>query len=245
LIFSYLKNNFKIISGNLKPFYSFQSSDIRKIKNQLKARILEKSQELFFRYGIKAVTMDEIARELGISKKTIYQHFSDKDAIVNECVKAHFEQERHDSEKMQAEAPDPIAEVVMGSEMMRQMLTNMNPSMFLDLKRYYPTAWQMFIDFKNGFILNIIRQNLLKGIDSGLYRTDLNVEILARLRNEEVEMGFDPQVFPNNKFNVLETQLSLLDHFLRGIMTTEGLKLYEKYLATPSPPLVREAIANH
>ncbi len=185
---------------------------------------------MFFRYGIKAVTMDDIARELGISKKTIYQHFPDKDAIVNEGVSTHFERERCESEKMQAEAPDPIAEVVMGSEMMRQMLTNMNPSMFLDLKRYYPTAWQLFIDFKNGFILDQIRKNLIKGIEAGLYRTDLNIEILARLRNEEVEMGFDPQVFPNNKFNVLETQLSMLDHFLRGIMTAAGLELYEKYL---------------
>jgi AcrR family transcriptional regulator len=199
----------------------------------VKERILEKSQEMFFRYGIKTVTMDDIARELGISKKTIYLHFSDKDAIVNEVVKAHFEEERHDSEKMQAEAPDPIAEVVMGSEMMRQMLTGMNPSMFLDLKRYYPAAWQLFIEFKNGFILDLIRKNLIKGIKTGLYRTDLNVEVLARLRNEEVEMGFDPQIFPNNKFNILETQLALLDHFLRGIMTAEGLKLYEKYLKNP------------
>ncbi len=185
---------------------------------------------MFFRYGIKAVTMDDIARELGISKKTIYQHFPDKDAIVNEGVSTHFERERCESEKMQAEAPDPIAEVVKGSELMRQMLADMNPSMFLDLKRYYPSAWQLFIEFKNGFILDIIRKNLIKGIEEGLYRNDLKVEILARLRNEEVEMGFDPQVFPNNKFNVLDTQLALLDHFLRGIMTADGLKLYEKYL---------------
>jgi TetR/AcrR family transcriptional regulator, cholesterol catabolism regulator len=197
---------------------------------KVRERILDKSLEMFFRYGIKAVTMDDIARELGISKKTIYLHFADKDAIVNEGVESHFEKECRESEKMQAEASDPIAEVVMGSEMMRQMLTGMNPSMFLDLKRFYPAAWQSFIEFKNGFILDLIRKNLIKGIEAGLYRTELNIEILSRLRNEEVEMGFDPEVFPNNKFNVLETQLSLLDHFLRGIMTSDGLKLYEKYV---------------
>ncbi len=199
----------------------------------MKERILDKSQEMFFRYGIKAVTMDDIARDLGISKKTIYQHFPDKDTIVNEGVRSHFEKERCESEKMQAEAPDPIAEVVRGSEMMRQMLTGMNPCVFLDLKRYYPSAWQSFTEFKNGFILELIRKNLVKGIEVGLYRSDLNVEILARLRNEEVEFGFDPQIFPNNKFNVLETQLSLLDHFLRGIMTAKGFELYENYLKNP------------
>ncbi|MEZ4902470.1 MAG: TetR/AcrR family transcriptional regulator [Spirosomataceae bacterium] len=196
----------------------------------MRGRILEKAQGLFFRYGIKSVSMDDIARELGISKKTIYQHFADKDAIVYAGVEEHFICERQDSERMQAEAPDPIAEVVMTSEMMRQVMVGMNPAMIFDLKKYYPRAWNSFTAFKNGFILNIIRKNLLKGIEMGLYRTDLNVEVTARLRNEEIELGFDPQIFPVNQFNPLEIQLSLLDHFIRGIVTPQGLNLYEDYL---------------
>jgi TetR/AcrR family transcriptional regulator, cholesterol catabolism regulator len=203
----------------------------------VKERILEKSQELFFRYGIKTVTMDDVAKEVGISKKTIYQHFSDKDSIVYAVVEAHFMQECRQQEKLQAEATDPIAEVVMSSEMMRQVLTGMNPSMFLDLKRYYPSAWQLFTEFKNGFIFDLIRNNLLKGIEQGLYRTELNIEVLARLRNEEIELGFDPQIFPANKTNILEVQLVFLDHFLRGIMTDNGLKLYENYLQKNSTAL--------
>jgi TetR/AcrR family transcriptional regulator, cholesterol catabolism regulator len=196
----------------------------------VRQRIIDKSQELFFRYGIKAVTMDDIARELGISKKTIYQHFEDKDAIVLAGVTAHFDEERCQSEELQAKAPDPIAEVVMASEQMRQMLTGMNPTMIFDLKRYYPQAWASFTEFKNDFILDNIRTNLKKGIQLGLYRKDINVEVLALLRNEQVELGFDPQIYPPQKFNMLDVQLSLLDHFLRGVVTDEGLKLYENYL---------------
>jgi AcrR family transcriptional regulator len=196
----------------------------------VRKRILDKSQELFFRYGVKAVTMDDIARELGISKKTIYQHFEDKDAIVLAGVADHFDEERCQSEALQAQAPDPIAEVVMASEQMRQMLTGMNPTMIFDLKRYYPQAWTLFTEFKNGFILETIRVNLKKGIELGLYRKDLNVEVLARLRNEQVELGFDPQIYPPQKFNMLDVQMALLDHFLRGVVTDEGLKLYENYL---------------
>ncbi|MFN4145757.1 MAG: TetR/AcrR family transcriptional regulator [Runella sp.] len=196
----------------------------------MKERILEKAQELFFRYGVKSVTMDDIARELGISKKTIYQHFTDKDAMVYAGVLAHFDHERCVSEKMQAQAPDPIAEVVMASEQLRQMLTGMNPTMIFDIKRYYPQAWVAFTEFKNGFILDNIRQNLKKGIEMGLYRGNLNVEVLAKLRNEEIELGFDAQIYPPQKFNLLEVQLAMLDHFLRGIVTSKGLKLYENYL---------------
>lgn len=182
------------------------------------------------RYGIKSVTMDDIARDLGISKKTIYQYFEDKDAIVMAGVTAHFDEERCQSEAMQAQAPDPIAEVVMASEQMRQMLTGMNPTMIFDLKRYYPQAWALFTEFKNGFVLDTIRQNLKKGIEMGLYRRDLNVEVLARLRNEQIELGFDPDIYPAQKFNILDVQLALLDHFLRGVVTSKGLVLYENYL---------------
>jgi len=196
----------------------------------VRERILEKAQGLFFRYGIKSVSMDDIARELGISKKTIYQHFIDKDAIVYAGVEEHFICERRDSERMQTEAPDPIAEVVMTSEMMRQMMVDMNPAMIFDLKKYYPRAWDSFTAFKNDFILNIIRQNLLKGIEMGLYRADLNVEVMAKLRNEEIELGFNPQIFPTNQFNPLDIQLALLDHFIRGVVTQQGLNLYEDYL---------------
>ncbi|TAE40136.1 MAG: TetR/AcrR family transcriptional regulator [Runella slithyformis] len=209
----------------------------------MRERILEKANDLFFRYGIKSVTMDDIARELGISKKTIYQHFADKDAIVYAGVAAHFEQERCESEQMRAEAADPIAEVVMGSEQMRQMLTGMNPSMFIDLKRYYPRAWALFTEFKNGFISDLIRQNLIQGIEMGLYRVDLNVEVMARLRNEEIELGFDPDIYPPQKFNLLDVQLALLDHFLRGVVTPKGLEMYENYkknqlsLTVSTPPI--------
>ena len=196
----------------------------------MRERILEKAQVLFFRYGIKSVTMDDIARELGISKKTIYQHFEDKDAIVLACIETHFFCERADSERMQAEAPDSIAEVVMASEQMRQMMTGMNPAMIFELKRYYPRAWDSFTEFKNGFVLDLIRKNLLKGIETGLYRADLNVEVMARLRNEEIELGFDSDIFSPRQFNILDIQLTVLDHFIRGVVTPQGLNLYEDYL---------------
>jgi len=79
-------------------------------------------------------------------------------------------------------------------------------------------------------VLDIVKKNLRKGIEMGLYRTNINVEVIARLRLEQIEMGLDPYIFPLGQFNPLDTQLELLDHFLRGIVTLEGLELYEKYI---------------
>ncbi len=212
---------------------------------RVRERILDKAQELFFRYGVKSVTMDDIARELGISKKTIYQHFEDKNAMVFAGVEHHFECDRTLAEQMQIEAPDPIAEVVMASEMMRQTMSGMNPTAIFDIKKYYPKAWDLFSKYKKEFILELVKKNLRKGVDMGLYRPSVNVEVIARLRLEQIEMGLDPYLFPLGQFNPLDTQLELLDHFLRGIVTPEGLNLYEIYLEKQlSAPIVPKAIFN-
>lgn len=212
---------------------------------RVRERILDKAQELFFRYGVKSVTMDDIARELGISKKTIYQHFEDKNAMVFAGVEHHFECDRTLAEQMQIEAPDPIAEVVMASEMMRQTMSGMNPTAIFDIKKYYPKAWDLFSKYKKEFILELVKKNLRKGVEMGLYRPSVNVEVIARLRLEQIEMGLDPYIFPLGQFNPLDTQLELLDHFLRGIVTPEGLNLYEIYLEKQlSAPIVPKAIFN-
>lgn len=201
----------------------------------MRERILQETEELTFRYGIKSVAMDDIARELGISKKTIYQHFEDKDAIILAVVRSHFEKERCIALEKQAEAKDPIQEVVWSSEMMRQQMAEMNPTVMFDMKKYHPKAWELFAEFKNNFVQSFIKENLLRGIEEGLYRNDINIEILAKMRLELVEIGFDPQVFPTAKFNMMDIQLVFLDHFIRGVVTEKGLELYQKYLTIKEP----------
>jgi TetR/AcrR family transcriptional regulator, cholesterol catabolism regulator len=196
----------------------------------VRQRIIEKAEQLFFKYGIKSVTMDDIARELGISKKTIYQHFTDKDGIVMAVAENHFSCDRVEAEQMQTEAIDPIAELVLTSEMMRASLSELNPAMIFDLRKYYPSVWGLFQQYKHEFIMDLLRKNLLRGVELGLYRADLNVEVIARVRLEQVDAVFNTDAFPSNKFNFLEVQLIMLDHFIRGIVTDKGAFLYQQYL---------------
>ncbi|MDZ7899534.1 MAG: TetR/AcrR family transcriptional regulator [Arcicella sp.] len=197
---------------------------------EIKDRIIAKAREQFFRYGVKSVTMDDIANELGISKKTIYQHFEDKDALVYQLMKAEMEQDKCEWEKLEKTSKNVIEKTVKSMDLFKQAFTEINPSTLFDIKKYHPNTWQLFQDHKQNFILTTIIKDLREGIEQGLFRDNIKVEILAKLRLEQVEFAFDPQIFPPNKFNIVDVEITLLDHFFRGIMTQKGLQVYEECL---------------
>ena len=199
------------------------------VKNETKERILTKSYELFSRYGLKSMTMDEIARETGVSKKTVYQFFTDKDELVLEVSKHHFMNDISEIEEMALKAANPIDELVMITKHMKKNLTNINPCLFFDLKKSYPTAFDCWKEHKSTFIMEHIKKNINKGIEQGLYRADINVEVLAIMRLEQIEMCFSQDVFPPNKFSIVDVQITLISHFIRGIVTEKGYKMLEEY----------------
>ncbi|MDZ7935487.1 MAG: helix-turn-helix domain-containing protein [Emticicia sp.] len=196
---------------------------------EVKERILKAAEELFLKFGIRSVTMDEIASELGISKKTIYLHFADKDAIVHEVATFRMSFEQGIAEQIWKEAENPIHEVVKEIEMLKTHGAALNPVVIYDLKKYYPKTWAIFQQHKQTVFLNITRRNLQEGVNQGFYRPEINIEILSRLRMEEIDFAFDPNVFPNNKFNQFEIHKTFIDHFLRGVLTLKGLEVYEQY----------------
>jgi TetR/AcrR family transcriptional regulator, cholesterol catabolism regulator len=199
----------------------------------VKERILKVAIDLFWRYGVRSVTMDDIARELGISKKTIYQHFPDKDAIIVEVVKQELSCEKEEMQRMEGEADNPIDQVLRASKYIRAALTNVNPVLLFDLKKYHPAAWELFETHKQQHIIKSIRNNLEEGIQQGLYRPDLNVDMLARLHIHQIELGFDTSVFPPERYNLVDVQLQFLHHFLRGLLTEKGFALYNQYIDQP------------
>jgi len=197
---------------------------------EVRERILKTAEELFMKFGIRSVTMDEIASEQGISKKTIYMHFEDKDAIVHEVATFRMNCEQDISEQIWKEAENPIHEVVKEIEMLQTHITALNPVVIYDLKKYYPKTWAVFQQHKQTIFLDITRRNLQEGVKQGLYRPEINIEILSKLRMEEVDFAFDQSVFPSSQFNQFEIHKTFIDHFLRGVLTPKGLAVYEKYI---------------
>ncbi len=195
----------------------------------MKSRILEKGTELFFRYGVKTVTMDAIATDLGISKKTIYQHFPDKDTIVFEVVKTFTEQDLEKWAELDRLYPNVIEKMFKSFEMVKDMLVQMNPRLLFEIQKYFPTAYQLFVQHGEKCIHENLIADFKKGAQFGYFRNDIDFELLARLRMAEVDLAFNPDFYPNNILSLYETQLTLMDIFMRGILTDKGLTLYTSY----------------
>lgn len=193
------------------------------------ARILNGALELFYKHGIRSITMDDVARHLGMSKKTIYKFFRDKDEIVMKCC----DRDLHDRDclfrEITGSSTDAIGELMEMMKHMAAMSSKMNPNLFYEMKKYHPSVYKMFRDFKEKNILRMVEDNLRKGISQGLYRRDIHIPTIARLRMEEVEMGMNPEIFPTQQFLLADVQLALFDHFMHGITTLKGHRLINKY----------------
>ena len=191
----------------------------------MKEKILTETERLFWKYGVRTITMDDIARRLAISKKTIYQYFTDKEDIVYQVVNYHIEHEMQECERLIDKSMNPIEEMLLISDMMKRNADMVNPSLLMDVQRYYPKAWEVFLQYKEGRIITDIKANLQRGVEQGLYQADTDLETMARLRVELIQLGFDDCVFPNNK-DVMQTQDQLLHHFIRGILSEQGFTIY-------------------
>lgn len=191
-------------------------------------RILAGAFELFSRFGIKSVTMDDIAKHLSISKKTIYQSFRDKDEVVHTLLETKLAIDCAEFQEISTTAPNVVEEVFGHMKKLHQMLANANPNMFYDLRKHHPRTWDLVSDFRRNTVLGMVEQALEKGKRDGFVRADVNTKILAQLRVEQIEMGFNPLVFPPDKYQMLDVQIAMVEHFLYGVCTLKGHKHINK-----------------
>jgi len=194
-----------------------------------KERILARAHELFNKYGIRSVSMDDISAGLGMSKKTLYQYFADKEELVDACFSGVMEHNRHQCLADQKRAENSVHELFLAFDMTQEVFAEMNPSVLYDLQKYHPAAYKKFHEFKYGFLYKVITNNLEKGIKEELYRPEIDVDVLTRLRIESVMLPFNGEVFPNNRTHLIHIEQQIFEHFLHGLVTTKGQKLIQKY----------------
>jgi len=196
---------------------------------ELKDRIKQKADELYRRYGIKSVTMDEIASQMGVSKKTIYQCFSDKNELVDAVISELLEYNKTCCQSSRMQAQNAVQEVYFGMESLQEMLDNMNPSILHDMEKGHPQTFKKFIDFKYNFLFELMKKNIERGKNEGLYRPEINAELLSRVRIETIMLAFNEDIFPKNQYSLLYIQQELLEYFLYAMVTPKGYKLITKY----------------
>jgi len=195
----------------------------------MKERIQQKAKELFMRYGFRSVTMDEIAGQLGISKKTLYQFFEDKDSLVEAVMQKEMTYMQSECKKQITESENAIEELFKDMESMESVMDALNPQIVFDLEKFYPRTFEKFKKHKHSFLLDIIRKNLQRGVHEELYRNDFDIEIIARFRLESAFIIFNQELFPFGKYNVLQLSNEIYYHYIHGIATPKGKKLIEKY----------------
>ncbi|HET9057357.1 MAG TPA: TetR/AcrR family transcriptional regulator [Chitinophagaceae bacterium] len=195
----------------------------------IQERIRNKADEMFMQYGIRSVSMDDIASQLGISKKTIYQYFSDKDSLVDTVINHELENAQYDCLNCKEESGNAIEEMLLTMELVHEQFRNMNPVVLYDLEKFHQHAFQKFLKHKLDFLYKVIKANIERGIKEELYRPEINTEVLTKYRLEAMMIPFNVFVFPPAKYNLADVTRETMEHFLFGLTTLKGHKQILKY----------------
>ncbi|MCB0585871.1 MAG: TetR/AcrR family transcriptional regulator [Phaeodactylibacter sp.] len=198
---------------------------------ELKQHILNKSYELFMRYGIKSVTMDDIARELGMSKKTLYQYVDNKSDLIEQIFRQHVEEEKRAIERIRSSSADAVDEILKIARYVLEKLRELSPTTVYDLQKYYRNIWKQMDTLHQRHVYTIIRENLERGIRQGVYRSGLNPDIIAKLCVAKTSLAADEEMFPVREYDIKTLYWEYIDYHIHGIASAEGQRLMEKYKA--------------
>ena len=215
--------------GNFGYVKSFPSFVFLLKHMEQKDRIQQKAHDLFMQYGLRSVSMDDIAAALGMSKKTIYQFFSDKDELVDVVVDEELKQTQQDCMFCKSKSANAVEELFLTMQQIHDQLQNMNPMVLYDMQKFHPPAYEKFRKHKNEFLFKMIRNNLERGVKEELYRSEINIDVICKFRLEAMMIPFNIAVFPPGKYNLADVTQETMEHFLYGLTTLKGYKLILKY----------------
>jgi AcrR family transcriptional regulator len=197
-------------------------------------RILQAAHRLMSSYGVRSITMDDLAADLGISKKTIYKYFDDKDAIVEEVVQMVLADNRISFEQDLKKADNAVHEMTLCLNRLVDMLESMNPSVLFDLRKYHPAAYAAIQRHQYEFLYDKMKANVMRGIREGYYRMEIKPDIIARYRVESILLPFNPEFSKATRSSLAELESEILQHYLFGLVTPSGYKVVQKYLKKKS-----------
>jgi len=189
-------------------------------------KILSTCAEMFLTLGFKSVTMDDIAQKLGISKKTLYTHFPNKEALVNACVFYFFDYVTGEIRKITEKTSTPIEELYEIKLFMMQLIKNEKISPQFQLKKFYPEIFKALQEKQMAFMVERMSNSLEKGVALGLFRSSLNIPFVARLYFNGMMGIKDQRLFPAELFQHSQLMADYLEYHLRAICTEKGIAIY-------------------
>ncbi|MCO4813590.1 MAG: helix-turn-helix transcriptional regulator [Flavobacteriales bacterium] len=192
--------------------------------NEKALEILERATQVYMQYGVKSVTMDDLAKELSISKKTIYKYYSDKPELVKAIIELKVEMDQAVCINSAQQSNNAIEEMISISKFVIDTIGSINPTVFYDLQKFYPEAWKIIQTHKWTFVLNMITINIERGIKEGLYRENLNAKIIGKQYVVSNDMITNTKIFPWPEFKFEELFKEIMRFQLNGMVNSEGRK---------------------
>ena len=193
-----------------------------------KKDILDQAHRIFMRFGVKSMTMDDVATHLRMSKKTLYEHFTDKNDLVEQVVAGVCKHHRTSIDAICAKGMNAIDENHEITTFIVGQIGGVHPSVQFDLQKYHPKAWGILEHSEQTDIHRCVTDNLRKGIKEGLYRDDLDVEVITRFYVARIDATWDGRVFPAEQFNIKDVLWKHFEYHIRGIASKKGVDYLEK-----------------
>jgi AcrR family transcriptional regulator len=213
----------------LETYFVFKVS-IVSLHPIMREKIIQKSAELFLTLGFKSVTMDDIANEMAISKKTIYVHFANKTKLVEAVTFEVFANVCEGIDSICDTSPNPIQQLYDIKIFVMQYLKNEKTSPQFQLKKYYPQIYQRLHLKQFEKMHESVQESLQNGVDTELFRSDINVDFISRMYFNGMTGIKDDSYFPSELYNMEYLMESLLEYHLRAIITDKGLQILNKFI---------------
>lgn len=189
---------------------------------ETREEILQQTFDLTMKYGIRSVSMDDIAKALGISKKTIYQHFENKKHLIREMVSSTIERDESEIKTLISASSSAIDEIVSIARHTLQFLRGISPTIVFDMKKYYGKEWDLIEQHHYSFFYNIIKANINRGKEEGVYKKDINSDIIAKLFADMTNCIADEEMFPLWDYKRDELYKALITYHIRGLVSDKG-----------------------
>ncbi|WP_235297850.1 TetR/AcrR family transcriptional regulator [Portibacter marinus] len=192
-------------------------------------KIIDASEKLFMTYGLKSISMDDIATKLGMSKKTIYKYCDTKERLIHMTLFHFLKREKKIVAKINAESENAVEEIIAIGRHIIKMAKKLKPALVFDLKKYHTENWELVEKHHHEFIREVITNNITRGMKEGFFRADLNPEIIAQLYVAKSLIISDEKNFISDNATLEELVREHLLYHLYGVLSEEGTKLVKNY----------------
>jgi hypothetical protein len=198
--------------------------------NEKEHDYLLQASEIFLSHGIKSLTMSDMASKLGIAKKTLYTFVTDKNDLVKKCIQLHITANECEMKEACTISNNAVEELINFSRIAGSKMKMIHPSIFFDLQKYHPEAWNLIRNFNDNAILELTKNNLLKGIEEGIYRQEMNIDVIGPVYVSIVQNIFNRTEEIQEGMSIVEYYSEIFNYHIRGIANEKGIKLINQYL---------------